>query len=111
MLKRENRLRKNKEFSFVYKKGKSYYSKFLGLYVCFTRNKKSKLGFSISNKVGNSVVRHKIKRKLTEILRKKLATMPVKNYVFVAKIGCDKLTFDELNLQVSGLIERVKNEK
>lgn len=111
MLKRFNRLKKKKEFSFVYRRGKSYHTKLLSLYVSGTRLKNIKIGFSISNKVGNSVVRHKLKRRLSEILLKEIANLPLNNYVFVAKMGCEALDFDKLTLQVKNLLEKVKNEK
>lgn len=111
MLKRINRLRKKKEFSFVYKKGKTFHNKFLSLYVVGTKYKNSKIGFSISNKVGNSVVRHKIKRRLSEILIKKLPVLPYNNYVFVVKVGSENLTFEELKIQVDKILEFFKNEK
>lgn len=111
MLKRINRLKKKKEFSFVYRRGKSFNTKYLSLYVCNTRLKNSKIGFSISNKVGNSVVRHKIKRRLSEILKNEISKLPLNNYIFVVKIGCETLNFNELTIQIENLLEKMKNEK
>jgi len=111
MLKRINRLKKKKEFSFVYRRGKPYYTKYLSLYVSDTKLKNIKIGFSINNKVGNSVVRHKIKRQLSEILMKKISSLPLNNYVFVVKIGCETLDFTKIASQVDNLLEKIKNEK
>ena len=111
MLSTKNRLRKKKEFSFIYKKGKSYHNKFLTLYVYKTKFPFSKVGFSVNNKVGNSVVRHKIKRRLTEILRIYLKALPVNNYIFVAKTGCEELDYYALKAQVNNVIEKLKDEK
>lgn len=111
MLRRFNRLKKKKEFSFVYRRGKSYHSKYLSLYVSSTRLKNLKIGFSISNKVGNSVVRHKLKRRLSEILLKEISNLPLNNYVFVAKVGCETLDFEKLKVQTMNLLEKIKNEK
>lgn len=108
MLARQNRLKKKKEFSFVYRKGDASHSKFFSLFVCSTKLKNSKIGLSVGSKVGNSVIRHKIKRRLTEILRTKIAKMPVKNYVFVAKNGVEKLSFDELKNQVFYVLAKAK---
>lgn len=111
MLKSINRLKKKKEFSFIYKKGKSFHNKFFSLYVVGTKYKNSKIGFSINNKVGNSVVRHKLKRRLSEILMKKLSSLPLNNYVFVVKVGSDKLNFEGLKIQVENMLEKLKNDK
>lgn len=108
MLSYENRLRKRKEFSYIYRKGEVYYSKLLSLYVVKTKNSKSKIGFSVSNKVGNSVVRHKVKRRLTEIVRPIVKTMPIKNYIFVARVGISDLTFEQLKEQVNTVVGKIK---
>ena len=91
MLAKKNRLRKKKEFNFIYKKGEVFYSKFLALYKANTKLKEKKIGFSVSNKVGNSVVRHKVKRKLSEVVRLNINLLPLNNYIFVAKQGSENL--------------------
>jgi len=91
MLAKQNRLKKKKEFNFIYKKGNVFYSKFLAMYIAPTKLSDKKIGFSVSNKVGNSVVRHKVKRRLSEVVRKNLKLLPLNNYIFVAKKGCEDL--------------------
>ena len=76
-----------------------------------TRAKDIKIGFSVSNKVGNSVIRHKIKRRLSEIIRVLLKDLPKKNYVFVAKLNSDLLNFYDLQREVKILLDKAKNEK
>ena len=70
------KLRKNTEFRLVYRRGKSYANKLLVLYVF--NNKKNineenelynKVGISVSKKVGNSIVRHRITRLIRESYR------------------------------------------
>ena len=106
MLKKNNRLRKKKEFNFIYKKGKSFYSKFLTLFIVETKLNISKFGFSISNKVGNSVVRHKVKRLISEIVRQKINNLSVNNYIIVARVGCDGLSFDEMKNNIEYLFKK-----
>jgi ribonuclease P protein component len=111
MLKSINRLKKRKEFSFVYKKGKSFHTKSLSLFVVGTRLKNSKVGFSVSNKVGNSVCRHKIKRQMSEIVLKELSKLPLNNYVFIAKVGAEQLKFEDLKIQMKTLFDKVENNE
>lgn len=59
-------LKKNKDFQFVYKNGTSYANKYLVMYVLENQYKKNRLGISVSKKVGNSVVRHRITRLIRE---------------------------------------------
>lgn len=108
MLAKNNRLKKKKEFNFIYKKGEVFYSKFIAMYVLKTKLKDKKVGFSVSNKVGNSVVRHKVKRKLSEVVRLNLDKLPLNNYIFVAKQGSEGLDFASLQDNFFYLIKKAK---
>lgn len=70
------RLKKNFEFKIIYRRGKSFANDILVMYIL--RNKKNKdknlniynkLGVSVSKKVGNSVVRSRSKRLISESFR------------------------------------------
>lgn len=108
MLAKKNRLKKKKEFNFIYKKGEVFYCKFLALYKMPTKLKDKKIGFSVSNKVGNSVVRHKVKRKLSEVVRLNINLLPLNNYIFVAKQGSENLSSDQLKENVFYLLKKAK---
>ena len=62
-------VRKNDEFKRVYQNGKSYANKYLVMYILKNDREKNRLGISVSKKVGNSVVRHRIARLLRESFR------------------------------------------
>ncbi|MCI8615186.1 ribonuclease P protein component [Parablautia intestinalis] len=62
-------LKKNIDFQHVYRNGKSYANKYLVMYVLENNTVKNRLGISVSKKVGNSVVRHKITRLIRESYR------------------------------------------
>jgi len=66
-----DRLRKSEDFKRVYNRGKSLATYNLVLYYYPNRTDTSRLGFSISKKIGNAVVRNKIRRRLREIIRLK----------------------------------------
>ncbi len=110
MLSKENRLRKKKEFAYIYKKNNCFYTKHLSLYVVPTKAPFSKVGFTVSNKVGNSVERHKIKRRLSEIVRVILPSLPKKNYIFVARLGAKDLNFEELKKEVLEIVEKANKK-
>lgn len=62
-------LKKNSDFKNVYTHGKSYANKYLVMYVLENDLGKNRLGISVSKKVGNSVVRHRITRLIRESYR------------------------------------------
>ncbi|MCF0134421.1 MAG: ribonuclease P protein component [Blautia sp.] len=59
-------LKKNKDFQNVYKNGTSQANRYLVMYVLRNQYKKNRLGISVSKKVGNSVVRHRVTRLIRE---------------------------------------------
>lgn len=62
-------LKSNYDFLTVYRKGKSYANKYLVMYVLENNEGMNRLGISVSKKVGNSVVRHRITRLVRESYR------------------------------------------
>lgn len=64
------RLRKNQDFKKVYKRGKNYWNRNLILHVMENGLDHSRVGFTVSKKIGNSVVRNRVKRRLKEIFRR-----------------------------------------
>ena len=71
-MKRFPSIKKNREFQVVYKNGKSYANKLLVMYVYAADNpdrQYTRIGISVSKKVGNSVVRHRITRLVRESYR------------------------------------------
>ena len=62
-------LKSNRDFKTVYSNGKSYANKYLVMYVLENGTQKNRLGISVSKKVGNSVVRHRLTRLVRESYR------------------------------------------
>ena len=62
-------LKKNHQFQFVYKHGRSYANKYFVMIIKENGLEKNRIGISVSKKVGNSVVRHRITRLVRESYR------------------------------------------
>ena len=62
-------LKKNRDFQNVYSKGRSYANRMLVMYVLNNHTEDNRLGISVSKKVGNSVIRHRITRLIRESYR------------------------------------------
>ena len=59
-------LKRNKTFRYVYRKGKSVPSRMLVMIYNKSKTGMVKVGFSVSKRIGNSVTRNRIKRRLRE---------------------------------------------
>ena len=62
-------IKQNYEFRRLYSKGKSCANAYLVVYCRKNRAGRSRIGYTVSNKVGHAVVRNRIRRRLREIYR------------------------------------------
>ncbi|MDD6211833.1 MAG: ribonuclease P protein component [Clostridiales bacterium] len=82
-------LKKNCDFGMVYQRGKSYGNRLLIMYVLEKdQDHEGRVGISVSKKVGNSVVRHRIKRLIKESFRRNLMNWKT-NYDYVIVVRKD----------------------
>lgn len=68
-MKKTDSLKKNSDFKEVYRSGVSHANRYLIMYVSENYQCGNRLGISVSKKVGNSVVRHRVKRLVKEAYR------------------------------------------
>ena len=97
MIKNQYRLRKNKHFQYIYRKGQSKQTRCLSIVFARTHIQPFKVGFSVTKKVGKSVVRSRVKRVMTEAFNVLLPRVnPAYNYIFSAKPEIVSLSFLEV---------------
>lgn len=90
-------LKKNKDFQNVYKKGKSYANKYLVMYVLENQTDHNRLGISVSKKVGNSIVRHRLTRLIRESYRLQEERFRCGlDIVVIARIGAKGKNYKEI---------------
>ena len=100
------KLGKNPEFQKVYKTGRSKANKYLVMYVKTGESGPSRYGFSVSKKVGNSVVRHHITRLLRESVRKNDALVKEGNrIIIVARKDVKDKNFNDVDGAVIHLLK------
>lgn len=76
MLKGSNRIKLKKDFDRIFRNGKSFNADFLFFKIAKNDLGRPRFGFVVSKKISkSSVVRNKIKRTLSEIVRKHLPDM------------------------------------
>lgn len=90
-------LKKYGDFQRVYKRGKSYANKYLIMYILKEDAQKNRIGISVSKKVGNSVVRHRITRLIRESYRlNEIKFVSGFDIVVIARPGAKERNFFEI---------------
>ena len=103
-MERQYRLQKNSAFQYVYRRGHSVACR--DLVMLCAKGRRLKVGFSISKKVGNAVVRNRTKRRLRECFRPCLGDVKPGLYVIVARPSAAKATFRSLQRDVRYLLKK-----
>ncbi len=101
------RLKKNWEFKKVYRYGRTVVSRNIVLYYCPNGQGYNRIGFSISKKVGRSVVRNRIKRIYKEAF--KLIEKQIRkgyDFILIARKPAVDVTFQEACKELLSLCRR-----
>lgn len=103
---RRYRLGDNRNYRFVYRRGKSNPSRNLTL--VHLKGRELKIGFSVSGKVGNAVTRNRIRRWMREDVRKLRTRLKCGKYVFVARPSAAEISHAALTREIGSLLNRAK---
>lgn len=87
-------IQKNKEILEVIKKGKKNFFKYFIIYRKKNDLANSRFCISVSKKLGNAVVRNKLKRQVKDIIMKNLLTIN-EDYVIILSSSFKELSFEE----------------
>ena len=91
-------VKENYEFRRIYRKGKSAVSPALVMYCQRNRQGKSRLGITVSTKLGGAVVRNRVRRQLREIYRLNKADMlPGYDVILVARVKAVRTPYRKLD--------------
>ena len=103
-MERRYRLKKNRAFQYVYRRGRSVACR--NLVMLLAPGRELKIGFSVSKKTGNAVTRNRIKRRLRECFRPYLGDVKTGLYVIVARPSAAEAAFDDLKRDVRYLLKK-----
>ena len=112
-MKRADSLKRKKEFRYTYRAGKSQSNRLCALVFAHNRTGRVQIGFSVSKRIGNSVCRNRVKRRMREAVTPLIPSMATGyNVIFVAREAMVDASFSEISgtmqvlLKKAGLLPR-----
>lgn len=109
MLPAANRMRKADDFSATIREGQRSGNKTLVIHVVansYTNEADRKVGFIVAKNVGNSVVRHRVYRRLRHIVRDRLPRLPIESMVVRALPSAATASSNELRRALERELKR-----
>ncbi|MCP4420091.1 MAG: ribonuclease P protein component [Chloroflexi bacterium] len=109
MLPQSHRLKRSADLKFVQKQGRSWRHLFCILLVRQRGSEKSRFAFVASRRVGNAVMRNRVKRLLREAVRLHLDDIqPGWDCVWIARPRLSRASFSEVETAVLQLLKQSK---
>ena len=107
-MKREQRLRSPAEFRRVREQApRGWPNRFLALYVAPNELGRVRVGITVSSRVGNAVVRNRVRRRLREALRARLDRLATgQDILVIARPASAEATWPELSSALDVTLQR-----
>ena len=104
-MKKNERIKKRKEFDEIIKKTKSKKNSFYVVHFLTKKEDLSRFGIAVGTKLGNAVIRNKLKRQIREIIHEeKNLFQKDLDYIIIVRKQCLDLNYKQMKEKLTELI-------
>ena len=107
-MKKRYRVKSEKDFNAIFKKGQSVANRKFVIYKLEKEQKHFRVGISVSKKLGNAVMRNKIKRRIRHVLLTHQVELAALDFVVISRKGVEILTYQELEQNLLHVLKIAK---
>lgn len=103
-------LKKDSDFRKVYKHGKSFASRYLVMYILNNKSENSRIGISVSKKVGKAIIRNRVRRRIKEAYRLNIDENVKIGYdiVFIARVAIKDAEYKDIEKSMKHLVKKAE---
>lgn len=103
-------IRKNFEFANIINQNKRYSNQYFSIYIAKNNLKSYRFGISIPKRIGNAVIRNRLKRQLKAILRLNINCYKPIDYVIIVREALLKLNYQAKKSKLFSLLLKINKE-
>jgi ribonuclease P protein component len=109
-MKKEYRIKKNKEFQAVFKNGQSFANRQFVVYVMDQPEQVHfRVGLSVGKKIGNAVTRNRIKRLIRQVIFEFSPELNQhKDYIIIARMPVSDMGYEEVKKSLAHVLRKAK---
>lgn len=106
-MKKEYRVKKNEDFSAIISKKQSFANRAFIVYYLNNNEKKARIGISVSKKIGNAVIRNKIKRQVRMMVQEIFNFQEPIDYVIIIRKKYLFLSYEENKKELNYVYHKI----
>lgn len=107
VMKKEFRVKKNEDFSTIISKRQSVANRAFIVYFLKNNHEKTRVGISVSKKIGNAVIRNKTKRQVRMLVQEIFDFQEPIDYVIIIRKVYLSLSYEEKKKELNYLYQKI----
>ncbi|HEM5985546.1 TPA: ribonuclease P protein component [Streptococcus suis] len=107
-MKKSYRVKRERDFNDIFTKGKNVANRKFVVYRLPKEQHHFRVGLSVSKKLGNAVMRNRIKRRVRHVLLECRSDLVADDFVIIARKGVEELSYQEIKQNLIHVLKLAK---